>query len=362
MPLLTVGHGPEDRDRLGARLAGAGVASLVDIRRFPGSRNNPDVGREALAEWLPDRRHRLPLGGAARRTAAAPAGEPVADGWWTVAQFAAYAAHTRTPEFTAALDEVLAEADAATVAVMCSESVWWRCHRRLVADVAVLGRGVPVDAPDARRPADRRTGRRRARCSATTARCAGRRSDYGPAMTSPDRRRRHGGVRVGEDDASPSSSPAGSAGSSPRATTTTRRQRREDARRHPAGRRRPGALAARPGRLDRRARAGRHLVRAHLLGAQAQLPRPAPRGQRVGVLRPRRGARRPVLAERVDRRTGHYMPPSLLDQPAGHPRAARRTTSPGITVPGTGEPTGVVDAIVAALPPRDHGARRPPPM
>ena len=79
-----------------------------------------------------------------------PKGEPVEDGWWTVAQFAAYAAHTRTPEFTAALDEVLAEPG--TTAVMCSESVWWRCHRRLIADVAVLGRGVPVThlMPDGR--------------------------------------------------------------------------------------------------------------------------------------------------------------------------------------------------------------------
>jgi uncharacterized protein (DUF488 family) len=76
----------------------------------------------------------------------------VADGWWTVAQFAAYAAHTRTPEFAAAIDEVLTEAREAVVAVMCSEFVWWRCHRRLIADVAVLGRGVPVEhvMPDGR--------------------------------------------------------------------------------------------------------------------------------------------------------------------------------------------------------------------
>jgi uncharacterized protein (DUF488 family) len=144
VPLLTVGHGPDDRDRLGARLAGAGVTSLVDIRRFPGSRNNPDVSRESLAGWLPEAgigyRWDERLGGRRRL----PPGEPVADGWWTVAQFAAYAAHTRTPEFAAALDEVLAGAAGATVAVMCSESVWWRCHRRLVADVAVLARGVPV--------------------------------------------------------------------------------------------------------------------------------------------------------------------------------------------------------------------------
>jgi uncharacterized protein (DUF488 family) len=152
VPLLTVGHGPEDRTRLGARLAAAGVALIVDVRRFPGSRTNPDVRREAMAEWLPAAgigyRWEERLGGRRRL----PPGKPVADAWWTVAQFAAYAAHTRTPEFGAALDEVLVEAAAHTVAVLCSESVWWRCHRRLIADVAVLGRGVPVThlMPDGR--------------------------------------------------------------------------------------------------------------------------------------------------------------------------------------------------------------------
>jgi uncharacterized protein (DUF488 family) len=150
--LLTVGHGPDDRTALAARLRNAGVERVVDVRRFPGSRSNPDVRREALAGWLPDAgigyRWEERLGGRRRL----PPGEPVTDGWWTVAQFAAYAAHTRTPAFAAALDEVLAEAAAATVAVMCSESVWWRCHRRLVADVAVLARGVPVShlMPDGR--------------------------------------------------------------------------------------------------------------------------------------------------------------------------------------------------------------------
>ena len=150
--LLTVGHGPDDRAALGARLVGTEVARVVDVRRFPGSRSNPDVRREALEEWLPTAgisyRWDARLGG--RRSL--PRNEAVTDGWWTVAQFAAYAAHTRTPEFAAALDEVLAEARDATVAVMCSEYVWWRCHRRLIADVAVLGRGAPVThlMPDGR--------------------------------------------------------------------------------------------------------------------------------------------------------------------------------------------------------------------
>jgi uncharacterized protein (DUF488 family) len=160
MPLLTVGHGPQDRLALGARLTAAGLDELVDVRRFPGSRNNPDVSRDSLERWLPDLgidyRWEERLGGRRRL----PHGEAVVDDWWTVAQFAAYAAHTRTPEFAAALDGVLARSADATVAVMCSESVWWRCHRRLIADVAVLARGVPVShlMPDGRltphRPSD----------------------------------------------------------------------------------------------------------------------------------------------------------------------------------------------------------------
>jgi uncharacterized protein (DUF488 family) len=152
VPLLTVGHGPQDRAALGGVLTGSGVDLVVDVRRFPGSRTHPDLRREALEEWLPvlDVGYRWDerLGG--RRKL--PPGEPVVDDWWTVAQFAAYAAHTRTPEFRAALGEVLAEAARSTVAVMCSESVWWRCHRRLIADVAVLGREVPVQhlMPDGR--------------------------------------------------------------------------------------------------------------------------------------------------------------------------------------------------------------------
>jgi uncharacterized protein (DUF488 family) len=144
MVLLTVGHGRDTHDELARRLAGAGVELVVDVRRFPGSRAHPDLAGEALAASLREDgigyRWEERLGG--RRRIAA--GQPVTDAWWTVAQFAAYAAHTRTPEFTAALGGVLTDAAAASVAVMCSEYVWWRCHRRLIADVAVLAHGVPV--------------------------------------------------------------------------------------------------------------------------------------------------------------------------------------------------------------------------
>src|SRR4051812_50062961 len=81
MSLSTVGHGPQDRAALGARLAGADVGVVVDVRRFPASRNNPDVAREALEYWLPERdigyRWEERLGGRRRL----PAGGPVARDW-----------------------------------------------------------------------------------------------------------------------------------------------------------------------------------------------------------------------------------------------------------------------------------------
>ncbi|MFD4369548.1 DUF488 family protein [Rhodococcus sp. NPDC058521] len=139
--LITVGHGRLDRDGLTRLLQGAGIRTIVDIRRFPGSRHNPDVRSDAMAEWLPraeiDYRVEPRLGGRRRLSADAPRDDP----WWRVEQFAAYAAHTRTEEFAAALADVLASAEQRTTAVMCSESVWWRCHRRLVADVAALSHG-----------------------------------------------------------------------------------------------------------------------------------------------------------------------------------------------------------------------------
>ncbi|MEH1164074.1 DUF488 domain-containing protein [Micromonospora sp. CPCC 205539] len=142
--LLTVGHGPMRRAALGHLLADAGVELVVDVRRFPGSRTNPDVQRDTLARWLPEvgiaYRWEERLGGRRHQ----PADLPVHDEWWTVTAFRAYASYTRTPPFLAGLADVLEQAALVTTAVMCSESVWWRCHRRLIADVATLRREMLV--------------------------------------------------------------------------------------------------------------------------------------------------------------------------------------------------------------------------
>ena len=116
------------------------------MRRFPGSRRHPHLSREALQEWLPvGYRWEERLGG--RRTL--PESSP--DVALRNAAFRGYASWMRGPDFRAALLEVLASP--LRTAVMCSESVWWRCHRRLVADAAVLLHDVPVEhlMPDGRR-------------------------------------------------------------------------------------------------------------------------------------------------------------------------------------------------------------------
>ena len=144
--LLTVGHGALDQEGLGSLLTGMGIERVVDVRRFPGSRAHPHVAREALEKWLPawgvEYRWEPRLGG--RRALRKDQVAESPDTWWTVTAFRAYAGWTRSAEFQEALQELLFEARTRRLTVMCSESVWWRCHRRLIADVTVLGHGLPV--------------------------------------------------------------------------------------------------------------------------------------------------------------------------------------------------------------------------
>ncbi|MFF9905678.1 DUF488 family protein [Streptomyces olivaceus] len=141
--LVTFGHGTAGRSELAALLRDAGVAAVVDVRTAPGSRRDPDLLRERLARWLPEEglgyRWERRLGGFRKPAPDSP------DVVWRNASFRGYAAHTRTPEFVAATDELLAQAARERSAVMCGEAVWWRCHRRLIADFAVLARDTPVD-------------------------------------------------------------------------------------------------------------------------------------------------------------------------------------------------------------------------
>ena len=144
--MLTFGHGRLDREGLGDLLRKAEIAVVVDVRRFPGSRANPAAARgqieDLTAELGITYRHDERLGGRRRLSSDDDAASP--DSWWRVAQFRAYAAWTRSPEFREGLVELLAVDNAHRTAIMCSEAVWWRCHRRIVADVVQLEHGRPV--------------------------------------------------------------------------------------------------------------------------------------------------------------------------------------------------------------------------
>ena len=133
MRVLTIGHGTRPADELVAMLAAAGARTLVDVRRFPGSRRNPQFGREALTATLTEvgiaYRHSEPLGGRRSR-------ERDEDRFACIATpgFRSYAAWMCRDEWRTALDQALAEP---APALMCAETPPSRCHRRLIADYLV---------------------------------------------------------------------------------------------------------------------------------------------------------------------------------------------------------------------------------
>jgi uncharacterized protein (DUF488 family) len=141
--LRTVGHGTLSEEDFAALVSDAGIEVIVDVRSFPASRRHPQFRREAMEGWLPDAgvayRWEPRLGGRRR-----PRPDSL-HGALRVPAFRGYADHMETAEFGDAVDDLLAEAETRPAAVMCAESLWWRCHRRLLADAAVLLRDAAVE-------------------------------------------------------------------------------------------------------------------------------------------------------------------------------------------------------------------------
>jgi len=130
--VYTIGHSTHVGEAFFALLAPNGVRTLVDVRAIPGSRRHPQFGREALGaaceahgvvyRWMPE------LGGRRRSRRDSP------HVGWEVAAFRAYADYADTPEFAAALDALQVLAAPQPTAFLCAETLWWQCHRRLIAD------------------------------------------------------------------------------------------------------------------------------------------------------------------------------------------------------------------------------------
>ena len=141
--VLTIGHSTRALAEFLALLAEFEAPTLVDVRRYPGSRRYPHFGGPALARALAEAGigyvHEPDLGG--RRD---PAPDSVNTAW-RVAAFRGYADHLASPEFRAGLERViaLASSEAGPPVIMCAEAVPWRCHRQLIAD-ALVARGVAV--------------------------------------------------------------------------------------------------------------------------------------------------------------------------------------------------------------------------
>lgn len=146
--LWTVGHSNRSIERLIEILASASIEQVADVRRLPASRAHPHFAREALDARLGEAgigyRHFPGLGGRRRRRR-----YDSPNTGWRVAAFNAYADHMATPEYQAALDELLALARSRPTVILCAEAVPWRCHRRLIADSAAVRAREVLDILDA---------------------------------------------------------------------------------------------------------------------------------------------------------------------------------------------------------------------
>lgn len=143
-PLLirTFGHGTLPADQFIRLIRRAGITRIVDIRSYPGSRRNPQYGRESMERWLPEAGIGytwLPDLGGRRRPARGSRHVGLRH-----EAFRAYADYMETEPFAHGIADLMGLAAVEPCAIMCSESVWWRCHRRLVADHLVVIEGVEV--------------------------------------------------------------------------------------------------------------------------------------------------------------------------------------------------------------------------
>ncbi|MFF9623050.1 DUF488 family protein [Streptomyces griseosporeus] len=135
--VYTIGHSTRSFDAVLGMLRRNGVTCLVDVRSFPSSRKHPQWNQAAVVDALPpDIGYRWirELGGR-RHT---PAGVPSPNGAWQVKAFRDYADYMSTDAFAQGLGELLELAGHERPAIMCSEAVPWRCHRRLITDALIV--------------------------------------------------------------------------------------------------------------------------------------------------------------------------------------------------------------------------------
>jgi uncharacterized protein (DUF488 family) len=135
---FTIGHSTRPIDEFLCLLADADVRLVVDVRTVPRSRANPQYATDALRNALHEAQigyqHIAALGGLRGRKPDIPA---EVNGFWQNRSFHNYADYALSAEFRAGLARLREFGQATTCAIMCAEAVWWRCHRRIIADYLI---------------------------------------------------------------------------------------------------------------------------------------------------------------------------------------------------------------------------------
>jgi uncharacterized protein (DUF488 family) len=142
--VYTIGHSTHPIAEFIGLLAQVPIELLIDVRSIPRSRTNPQFNSDVLPHSLQAAgigyRHLATLGGRRHRCAGSP---PSANTLWRNSAFRNYADYAQMPEFRSGLEQLRTLAAAQRCAIMCSEAVWWRCHRRIISDY-LLAAGTPV--------------------------------------------------------------------------------------------------------------------------------------------------------------------------------------------------------------------------
>lgn len=129
----TIGHSTHTQEEFIEMLKSFSIETLVDVRSYPGSRKYPQFNKENLEKWIPEAGikyvHIKLLGG---RRKVGPDSKNIA---WRHPAFRGYADYMETEEFDEGMKELIDFASHSRTAYMCSEAVWWRCHRSMISDV-----------------------------------------------------------------------------------------------------------------------------------------------------------------------------------------------------------------------------------
>jgi uncharacterized protein (DUF488 family) len=135
---FTVGHATRPLESFAELLKHAGIQSVIDVRAVPRSRTNPQFDRDVLDRSLGafgvEYRHLPELGGLRGKQKNVP---EATNAYWQNQSFHNYADYAMGPEFRSGLRKLRKLGAAQVCAVMCAETLWWRCHRRIIADYLI---------------------------------------------------------------------------------------------------------------------------------------------------------------------------------------------------------------------------------